>query len=361
MYRSIVIFIMTLKLTKCLNEANQYTLVSYDINDELYSEKSDLFENNIYVTDENYYYYIKDIDPLDNYQNFKIKAKRGDIVMLIARDNNCIAFPSKRTFSIAFNFDYNGVLKYKWKTVLLDGKPYEVKYIKDKENKKINEVIYTLAKLVEYVSIIIKGYNYNKMIHRDYPDTDDPIKKVITKYYSKNRCETDRKYELNIKQVYQTNDGKWHKIIKRNISTSNKYLYDYWLLKMFIYMILSKSINDRKTDKDPIYCFHETFDTIEEVYDFLENNQDIVNNFFIESDSLFNKPNSIYIASPHINGIYMYTEYLGVKYTLYRSIDERYFNDKTLKQTYVSTRYKLRIKGIKTDWNLLYENINNMI
>lgn len=350
---------MILKLTKCLNEDNQFTLISFDIYDILYNENPDLFKNNnIYSADEYYFYYIKDIYDLGDCQKFKIKTKKGDIVTLTARDNSFIVFPSKRTFAVAFNFNYNEVLAYKWKEVLLNGKPYEVKYVKSNENKTNDGVVYTLAQLVNYVSIIIKGYNYTKLVHRDYPPGDDKIAKVINKHYSTKRNEVDRKYELNMKQVYQTKDGKWHKRILKNISESNKFLYDYWLLKMFCYMILSKSINDKEINNDPIYCFKESFDKLEEVYAFLENNQDIVNSFFIESELLFNKPNDMYILyGPHINGIYMYAEYLGVKYTLYRTIDERYALDKTLKQTYVSTKYKHKIKNIKSNWNSLIENI----
>lgn len=353
---------MILKLTKCLNDEQQFTLVSFDMNDKLYNQNPDLFnDNNIYTTDEHYYYYIKDICDLGDCQKFKIKAKKGDIVTLTSIDNSFIVFPSKRTFAIAFDFNYNDVLKYKWKEVLLNGKPYEVKYVKNNEEKVNNGVVYTLSQLVNYVSIIIKGHNYHKLVNRKY-DGEPQIKRIINKYYSIKRNETDRKYELNMKQVFQDKDGIWRKKIIRNISESNKFLYDYWLLRMFAYMILSKSVNDKKNNNEEKYCFSRSFDTVDEVYDFLEDHQEIVNNFFIESELLFNKPNDVYIAyGPHINGIYMYTEYLGVKYTLYRSIDERYANEKTLKQTYVTTFYKHKIKGIKTNWNMFYEKINDMI
>lgn len=354
---------MILKLTKCLNDKKQFTLISFDMEDRLYNSNPDNFNGiNIYTTNENYYYYIKDIYDLGNSEKFKIKTKKGDIVTLTARDNSYIVFPSKRTFAIAFDFKYNEVLQYKWKEVLLDGKPYEVKYVKDKDNKLNDGVVYTLAQLVNYVSIIIKGYN-NKIVHNiDNDSKEEPIRRIINKHYSLKRNETDKKYELNLKRVYKTKDGRWHKELLVNISKSNKYLYDYWLIRVFAYMILSKSIKDREINNDSIYCFNEIFDTIEDVYKFLENNQEIVNNFFIETESLFEKPNDMYIAyGPHINGIYMYHEYLGVKYYLYRSIDEQYVNDKSLKQTYVTTRYKHQIKGIKTNWNALLENITNMI
>jgi hypothetical protein len=264
-------------------------------------------------------------------------------------------FPSKRSFSYAFNLDYNKVLKYTYKEVLYEAKPYEVKYVKDNDLKINDGVVYTLAQLCSYISAIIKSYIYKKTKRIiDYPNSEDPIKRVINKYYSEVKNELNRKYELNVKKVYLDKNNKW--CVKQiiNISNSNKYLYDYYLIRMFAYMILTKSKKDVEIDNDPLYSFTDKFDTLEDVYKFLENNQDLVNNFFIETETLFNKPNAMFISySPHINGVYMFYEYNGIKTYLYRNVDKEFFDEKSLKRTYVTTKFRHRILGIKNNFSFL--------
>ena len=347
---------MIIKFNKCLNDDNQFTLISFNMNNKLDGITADQFEDiNIYETNENYYYYIKDIIDVGDCEKFKIKVKKGDIVSLTSVDNSYIVFPSKKAFSYAFNLDYQKVLKYEYEEVLLEGKPYEVRYVKDKEEKVNDGVVYTLAQLVTYISTLIKAYNYRAVSHRKRNTNNDAIiDRVIMKYYSSGKNEVDRKYELNVKRIYKNKaTGQWITDNKINISKSNRYLHDYHLLSMFAYMILSKSLYDRKINNDPLYSFTEKFDTIDEVYQYLELHQDIVNQFFIESDTLFNDPNSMFTAyAPHINGVYMFYMIDDIKIYLYRSKDESNFNQKLLKQTYVSTKFKHKIKGIKNIYTI---------
>ena len=49
--------------------------------------------------------------------------------------------------------------------------------------------------------------------------------------------------------------------------------------------------------------------------------------------------------------IYMYYNYKNVKVYLYRNIDKNRFDDKSLKQTYVSKNYRHKIKGIKNNYS----------
>ena len=176
----------------------------------------------------------------------------------------------------------------------------------------------------------------------------------MIKYYdSKTNFKFDKKYELNVKTIYPDKNNIYRKEVTENVSKSNMYMYDYYLLRMFAYMILAKSLKDVKTNTEAKYRFGRTFEKIDEVYDFLEENQDIVNNFFIEMDTLFNNPN--YMCSgycPKINGVYMFYECNNVKKYLYRAIDKQHFDDKTLKPTYVTTKYNHRIKGIKNIYTM---------
>lgn len=345
---------MILKFTKSLNDTGEYSLISFDKYNKIDNINVDNFEdgnNSLYETNENYYFYISKIIDIDNCEKFKIIAKKGDIVSITAADNSYIVFPSKKTFAIAFNLKYNEVLNYKYETVLLGDKPYEVKYVESKDDKVCDGVVFTLAQLCKYVSLLIRGKNYQKTLSA-YSKDDDKIKRVITKYYdSQKEIKVNKKYELNMKKIWLDENNEWHKINVINITKSNKYLYDYYLIRMFAYMILTKSKNDIETKNDPLYCFDNTFNNIDEVYDFLEDNQDIVNFFFIETDILFNKPNNMYTSySPYINGIYMYYSYNNVKTYIYRNIDKTKFDEKSLKQTYVSKNYKHKIKGIKNNY-----------
>lgn len=346
---------MILKLNKNLNTKNEFSLVSFNMDNSLDNISLDNFSEsncNIYETNEYYYYYIDKIIDIDNCEIFKIKVKKGDIVSLTARDNSYIVFPSKKSFSFAFNLNYNRVLSGEYLEVLRDGKPYEVKYVKDKDDKINDGVVYTLSQLVSYISDLIKGYNYRKA-QELFDNDSDPIKRVIIKYYSSKKQEFHKKYELNIKKCGLNKDNKFVSFTKYNVSKSNHYLYDYYLLRMFAYMILTKSKLDRERSNEEKYCFNEEFNTIEEVYSFLENNQDIVNQFFIETELLFKSPNDmITMYAPHIDGIYMYYEYNGVKTWLYRSIDKQYLDNKSLKPTYVSKHYKHKIKGIKNNYSI---------
>lgn len=344
---------MILKFNKCLNEKNEYTLVSFSMTDELDGVTKDtLKENKIYETPEHYYYFIKDIIDIGKCEKFKVKVKKGDIVSITARDNSYIVYPSKVSFSYAFNLDYTKVREYTYKEVLLDGKPYVVTYVKEKEDKVNDGVVYTLAQLTSYVVTLIKAYNYRET-KKMLKDEKDPVTRLINKYYTSERIETSPKYELNVKKVWLDENNHWQQpetLI--NVSKSNRYEYDHYLLRMFAYMILTKSKADRERKQDAIYCFNETFDTLEDVYQFLEEHQDIVNTFFIETELLFNKPNSmISMYAPHIEGIYMFYSYNNVKTYLYRSKDREAFESKTLKSTYVSTRYRHKIKGIKQNYD----------
>lgn len=343
---------MILKFNKCLNEKKEYTFISFSMTDNIDDVSIEKFnETSIVETPENYYYYIKDVIDIGKGEKFKVKVKKGDIVSITARDNSYIVYPSKVSFSRAFNLDYNKVREYDYKEVLLDGKPYVVNYVKDKDDKTNDGVVYTLAQLSSYVVTLIKANNYREMKSR-LNDTRDPIPRIITKYYSYARLETSPKYELNIKKVWLDEKNHWNTVTLINVSKSNRYEYDYNLLRMFAYMILTKSKDDRDRNQDEMYRFDETFDTLDDVYKYLEEHQDIVNNFFIETELLFNKPNEmISMYAPHIEGIYMFYSYNNVKTYLYRNKDKTAFDNKTLKSTYVSKRYRHKIKGIKQNYD----------
>ena len=343
---------MIIKLTKSLNDKNEFTLIQIDKDDKILD--LNLFSNSLYESTEHYYYHIDKIIDLGECEKFKIFTKKGDIVSLTARDNSYLVFPSKKTFAIAFNLKYQDVLQYKYVEVIFNDKPYEVKYVKDRNDKTNDGVVYTLSQLCTYVSSLIKGYNYRKTIDIINTDDEDKIKRVIVKYYdSQKEIKTCKRYELNIKKVWLDENNKYQKSEWINISKSNKYLYDYYLIYMFAYMILTKSLNDIETNNDQLYCFDNKFDTIDEVLEYLENNQDIVNRFFLETEILFNKPNTMFTSyAPVINGIYMFYDYNNVKTYLYRNIDRAYFCEKSLKSTYVSKRYKHKIKGIKNNYTL---------
>lgn len=352
---------MILQFDKLLNSKNEYSLKGFDMNDSYNGISMDNFiDNNIYEDNNNYFYYIKDIVNIGNYDRFKLKVKKGDIVSITARDNSYMVFPSKRSFAFAFNLEYAKVLNYTYKEVLLEGKPYVVKYVEDKEDKEMDGVVYTLAQLTSYICTLIKSYNYREAKKLQDGETDKPntgeqiIPRIIHKYYTSNKVETDKKYELNVKKLGVDENNMFRNITVVNVSKSNRYMYDYTLIRMFAYMILTKSKIDIEKNQEAIYCFENApdFDTIEDVYKFLEDNQDIVNNFFIETELLFNKPNEMYSAyAPHIDGVYMYYEYNGVKTYLYRSKDEQFFKNKTLKCTYVSKRFQHKIKGINNIFN----------
>lgn len=346
---------MILQFNKSLNTENEYSLIKIDDKDIIVDISKFNQNNSVYETPEHYYYYSQKIINIDNYEKFKFLSKKGDIVSLTARDNSYLVFPSKKSFSIAFNLKYQKVLNYVYEEVLLDGKPYKVKYVKDKDDKVYDGVVYTLKQLCTYISCFIKGYNYRQMVDIvNKKDPDDKIKRVINKYYSsKSNFKFNKKYELNIKKVWCDENGKWHNPEIENISKSNMFMYDYYLIHMFAYMILSKSQNDKDTNNDPMYKFDRDFNTIDEVFDFLSDNQDIVNNFFIETNTLFNSPNSMCSGySPKINGVYMFYNYNNVKTYIYRNIDKQYFKDKLLKPTYVSTKYRHKIKGIKNIYTM---------
>ena len=218
--------------------------------------------------------------------------------------------------------------------------------MKDKDDKINDGVVYTLSQLCTYVSSLIKGY-VQRETRLLTDNQEDSISRVVNKYYnSRNIVSVSPQYELNVMKI--SNDGEFKKGEIINLSKSNRFLYDYWLIHMFAYMILAKSKRDEERDAEPIYRFNRSFDNIDEVLKFLEENQDIVNNFFIESNILFNDPNSMYSAyAPHINGVYMFYEYNNVKCYVYRNVDKQYFNDKLLMPTYVTTSYRLNIKKIK--------------
>ena len=341
---------MILQFNKYLNSENEYPLIKIDSQNKIVDISNFTGSNPVYETDNFFYFYSDKIINIDNYEKFKILAKKGDIVSLTAKDNSYMVFPSKKTFSIAFNLKYNDVLNYKYQEVLYNEKPYEVKYVKDKDDKITDGVVFTLKQLCTYISSLIKGYNYKYIIDviNKKPE-DDEINKVITKYYdSKLTLKFHKKYELNVKRVGIDENGKWKILEQENITKSNRYLYDYYLIKMFASMIFTKSINDVKLENGEMYRFDRDFKTINEVFDFLNENQDIVNNFFIDTDILFNHPNYMITSyAPHINGVYMFYNYENVKFYLYRSIDKNYFRDKLLMPTYVSTKYRHKIKGIK--------------
>lgn len=347
---------MILKFTKSLNDKNEFTLIQIDKFDKLVDLKNFNGNNSLHETPDYYYFFIDKIIDIDNCEKFKVFAKKGDIVSLTARDNSYLIFPSKKTFSIAFNLKYNEVLQYRYENLLYEGKPYEVKYVKDKEDKDCDGIVYTLSQLSIYISSLIKGCNYRKVkdIITNGRSKDDIIDRVIQKYYNlEKEIKTDKKYELNIKKIWMDENNKWHTYEFINVSRSNKYMYDYYLIWTFAYMILAKSLNDEETNNDILYRFNESFKSIDEVYNFLEQNQDIVNNFFIESNFLFNNPNSMFTGyAPHINGVYMFYEYNNVKTYVYRNIDRQYFIEKSLKATYVSKWYKHNIKGIKNNYTI---------
>lgn len=360
---------MILKFGKNLNTKNEYTFISFAMNDSLSGVSIDKFDdNNIYEDNYNYFYYIKDIVDVGNCDKFKVKVKKGDIVSITATDNSYMVFPSKKSFAYAFNLEYNKVLDYIYKEVLLDGKPYVVKYIKDKEDKQIDGVVYTLAQLASYVSTLIKSYNYREAKKLQDAENENGnsekqiIPRIIHKHYTAKKVETDKKYELNAKKIYVDENNMFRNLTVVNVSKSNRYMYDYTLIRMFAYMILTKSKIDREKNQEAIYCFENApdFDTIEDVYKYLEDNQDIVNNFFIETEMLFNKPNEMYSAyAPYIDGIYMYYEYNGVKTYLYRSKDEQFFNNKSLKCTYVNKRFRHKIKGMGNIFNSINKYTNS--
>ena len=335
---------MIIKFTKTLNPKKEYDIVEIDESDSIADVSK--FNNYIYETATNYYFYTDKIININgDCEKFKILAKKGDIVSLTARDNSYVVFPSKKTFAIAFNLDYAKVLKYHYAEVLLDKKPYVVKYVKDKDDKVNDGVVYTLSQLCTYISSLIKGY-VQRETKRFTDDKDDKISRVVAKHYSNNIITVSPKYELNVLKI--VNDGELKKGELINISKSNRYMYDYWLIHMFAYMILAKSKNDEKRGAEHIYRFGRNFNDIDDVISFLEENQDIVNNFFIESDILFDTPNSMYSAyAPHINGVYMYYEYNNVKCYVYRNVDKQFFNDKLLMPTYVTKGYRINIKKIK--------------
>jgi hypothetical protein len=347
---------MILKFSKSLNDLKEFTLIQIDKYDKIVDLEHFNDSNSLYETPEYYYFFISKIIDLGDCEKFKIIAKKGDIVSLTARDNSYLVFPSKKTFAIAFNLKYHEVLQYKWEEVIYNGKPYEVKYIKEKSDKVCDGVVYTLSQLSTYISSLIQGYNYRQVIDivNHGTNNDDKIKRVIQKYYDSNQeTKTHKLYELNIKKTYLDENNKWHSFESINISKSNKYLYDYYLIWSFAYMILAKSLNDVDNKNDAMYCFNENFAVIDEVYDFLEQHQEIVNNFFIESDILFNNPNSMFTGyAPYINGVYMFYEYNNVKTYIYRNIDRKYFIEKSLKATYVSKRYRHNIKGIKNNYTI---------
>lgn len=349
---------MILQFSRSLNEVNEYSLIQIDPKDSIV-ELSRFSVNKIYETGQNYYFYGDKIIDIGNLEKFKVKAKKGDIVSLTAKDNSYLVFPSKKSFSIAFNLNYNKVLAYEYTEVLYNGKPYQVKYVSDKEDKINDGVVYTLKQLCTYISSLIKGYNYRSSHQIDTTDPDDKIKRVITKYYdSKPSFKLDKKYELNLKKSWIDSNGKrqWREI--ENFTKSNMYEYDYYLIKMFAYMILSKSKNDKEKNNDVMYCFPRDFKDIDDVMDFLSENQDIVNNFFIETDILFNNPNWLLSSyAPHINGVYMFYDVDNVKTYVYRNIDKQYYLEKSLKQTYVTTKFKHKIKGIKNIYNIGNEDL----
>lgn len=352
---------MILKFGKELNENKEFTLISLNLYDNIDGISLDKFtENNcnIYQTAEYCYFYVKNIINLGDCEKFKIKVKKGDIVSLTARDNSYMVFPSKKSFAFAFNLNYNSVLSYKYVEVLRAGKPYEVKYVKDSDEIVDDGVVYTLSQLVSYVSELIKGYNYRET-ERIYKNKENELlNRVIAKRYNSYRIETDKKYELNIKKTGLDENNKWFSTTIVNITKSNRYLYDYYLLRMFAYMILTKSLIDDEKCSDDIYRFDRKFNNIEEVYLFLEENQDIVNNFFIETDILFNNPNSMITSyAPPINGVYLYYDYNKYKTYLYRTKDSNFFNSKSLKNTYVSKYYKHKIRGIQSNYTT--ENSKN--
>ena len=336
---------MIIKFTKTLNPRKEYDIVEMDESDSMVDTSK--FNNCIYETSSNYYFYTDKIININgDFEKFKILAKKGDIVSLTARDNSYLVFPSKKMFSIAFNLDYASVLQYQYQEVLFDQKPFVVRYVKDKDDKINDGVVYTLSQLCTYVSSLIKGY-VQRETRLLTDNQEDSISRVVNKYYnSRNIVSVSPQYELNVMKI--SNDGEFKKGEIINLSKSNRFLYDYWLIHMFAYMILAKSKRDEERDAEPIYRFNRSFDNIDEVLKFLEENQDIVNNFFIESNILFNDPNSMYSAyAPHINGVYMFYEYNNVKCYVYRNVDKQYFNDKLLMPTYVTTSYRLNIKKIK--------------
>ncbi len=345
---------MILQFTKSLNDKKEFTLIQIDKYDKIIELEHFTGTNSLYEMPEYYYFYIDKIIDLGDCEKFKILTKKGDIVSLTARDNSYLIFPSKKTFAIAFNLKYHEVLQYKYEEVIFNNKPYEVKYVKDKDDKICDGVVYTLAQLCTYISSLIQGYNYRKTVDIINSNNDDKIKRVITKYYdSQKEIKVNKKYELNIKKIWVDENNKWHKMNIVNCSKSNKYMYDYYLIWAFAYMILCKSLNDIKINNDQIYCFDTKFDNIDEVFMFLEENQDIVNTFFIETDILFNDPNSMFTGyAPYVNGIYMFYEYNNVKTYIYRNIDSQYLNEKSLKSTYVSKHYRHKIKGIKNNYTI---------
>lgn len=343
---------MILQFNKSLNEDKEYSLIKIDTYDSIV-DVSNFSNSPIYETETFYYFYTDKIIDLGGLEKFKIIAKKGDIVSLTARDNSYLVFPSKKTFAIAFNLNYNKVLQYKYEEVLFNGKPYQVKYVKDKEDKINDGVVYTLKQLCTYISSLIQGYNYRELVNKS-KSSNDKIRRVITKFYdTKSNFKFDKKYELNFKKVYKDKNGKWYTKVYENYTKSNMYEYDYCLIYMFAFMILAKSKKDEENNNDPMYRFGRNFENFDDVMDFLNEHQDIVNNFFIETNMLFNNPNSMYTSyAPHINGIYMFYDYNNVKTYVYRNIDKQYFQDKLLKQTYVSNKYKHKILGIKNIYNM---------
>lgn len=337
---------MIIKFTKTLNPRHEYDIVEIDDTNTIVDDLLK-FKNGLYETASNYYFYSDKIFNINGeYEKFKIMARKGDIVSLTARDNSYLVFPSKKTFAIAFNLNYSDVLCYKYDEVILDGKPYVVKYVKDKDTKVTDGVVYTLSQLCKYISSLIKG-TVQREIQNIRESQNDKIDRVIKKHYSSmNDVVVSRKYELNVLKILKDGDIKKGQII--NLSKSNRYMYDYWLIHMFAYMILAKSKNDENRVTDEKYKFSRRFTDIDDVLDFLEANQDIVNRFFNDINLLFNSPNDMYsVYAPHINGIYMYYEYNNMKCYVYRNIDKQYFNEKVLMPTYVTTGYRLNIKRIK--------------
>ena len=102
---------MILKFNKTLNIENQYTLIQIDSTDSIIDIAKFSGNNSIYESLDNYYFYTNKIINIENYEKFKIMAKKGDIVSLTAMDNSFLVYPSKKTFAIAFNLDYNKVLR----------------------------------------------------------------------------------------------------------------------------------------------------------------------------------------------------------------------------------------------------------
>ena len=71
-----------------------------------------------------------------------------------------------------------------------------------------------------------------------------------------------------------------------------------------------------------------------------------------DSMNKFNGDISNWDVSNVTDIVYMFYECNNVKKYLYRAIDKQHFDDKTLKPTYVTTKYNHRIKGIKNIYTM---------